>query len=559
MDDFPETTIDDWRERVQAELAGAGLDTLTTETLEGLVLAPLYAASEHRPGLPGVPPYVRGRTAIPAQPPWRRWQLVDIPDLAAAAEWVEADRAGGVDGIWLRLDRATRLGRSPVDAPELAGEGVVALDAVDLERLCRAAGDGKLALRLDAGGNTLPASAALFTALERVGREGDSMRVHLAHDPLGALVTDGLLPASLERLAGESALLAARAAHSLPGVRALGVSTAPYARAGADAAQQLALAMATAVEYLRWLEQHGIDPEIGAAQIDFVFETDRHFLLEVAKLRAARRLWSHVQEACGVTPAPPWIHACTGWRTLTRLDPWTNVLRGTVQAVAAVVGGADALTTLPYDTRLGRPTRAAARLARNTQAILAEESGLGRPLDVAGGSYAVETLTGQLAASAWERFQAIEAAGGMTTCLQTGQVYDTVAESARRRATRMREGKLPVLGVTDYPVDVEASARPAEEPGLAAATARERLTDRRGGTEGPDLAPLEAAAYDSEDPARLGEALMKAARSGATIAEMTAALRPGAVPFEQVALAARADEELVEPREERTGAQTVAT
>lgn len=553
MSEFPGVDIEEWRERVERELHGKGLDGLAVDTLEGLVLAPLYARAARDPGHPGVPPYVRGSRPAPEEPPWVRWQRVDEPDLGRAVERIEADRAGGVDGLWLRFDRSVRSGLDPEAPAAAVGDGVVATGGADLERLLRAAGEGPLALRLDAGANALPVAASLFGALERVGGDLDVTRVHLGMDPVGALAGDGGLPASVQRLGREAALLARRAAERLPNVRALAVDTAPYARAGADAVQQLAFAMSTAVQYLRWLEEHGVAPEQAVGQLEFRFETDRHFLLEVAKLRAARLLWARLQGACGVEPVAPWLHASTGWRTLTRQDPWTNLLRVSVQATAAIVGGADSLSTAPFDARLGRPDALGNRLARNTQAILAEESGLGWPIDPAGGAYAVERVTRGLAAAAWERLQALEGAGGVLECLRNGSLHDSVGEAARRRADRIHAGEFPLLGRTHYP---PSAADPVERPKLdlevAVATAGERLRESRAAGREPELEPLEAVAGEADpDPSRLGEALMAAVRSGATFAELGAALRQGATPAKGAPLLPRSDEDLVPETAER--------
>lgn len=545
MSRFSEIDLATWRERVEQELEGEGLDSLAVETLAGVVLSPLYTRAEMPSvGAPGRSPYVRGSRSAPTDPPWLCWQRIDAAKLEDAVEAVRDDRRGGVHALWLRLDRSARLGRGPEGDDATPGGGIVAVDAADLRALIEAAGDGPLAIRLDAGGNALAASAALFAALESSGRERADLRLHLAMDPLGALAADGTLPTDPEALGRECAMLAGRSARKLSRVRALSVDTGPYARAGADAAQQLSLGMATAIQYLRWLEQHGVSPEEGAGQIEFLFEGDRHFLLEVAKLRAARWMWSRIQRACGMEPVAPWIHSSTGWRTLTRRDPWTNLLRATVQATAAIVGGADSLTTTPFDAPLGRPEALGRRLARNTQAVLAEESRLGDPLDVGGGSYAIESLTRALATNAWERLQAVEASGGMMECLRGGLVHEALAESTRRHSERIRSGRDVLLGVTRYedsdPLEVE---RPPEDVEQAVAAA----VERRGGRAETDLTPLAAATASGEDDGAIGEALMGGARAGATIAELAGALRPGARPSEIAALPVQRDEDLVPP------------
>lgn len=547
MLEFPSVGGEEWRARVEKELGPGGLDSLSVETLEGIRLVPLYPpCAPDGAGFPGAWPFARGSLPVRARPPWTVCQAVAEPDLTLAAEQIAADRRGGVGGVWLQLDAGARLGAGP-EAPAVGdGAGLTACDAADLAELLEAAGDGPLSVRLGAGGNALPVAALLAAALERAERDPGDVRVHLGMDPLGALLTDGALPAAPEALAREAAILTRLRDGSFPCSRSLTASTVPYTRAGADSVQALALATATAVEYLRWLDGRDVDVARAAGQIDFVFEGDRDLLLDVCKLRAARALWARVQTACGIEARGPWIHAVTGRRTLTRADPWTNILRATVQCVAAILGGADAITTLPFDIPLGRPDDLGRRVARGTQAILAEESGLGRTLDPFGGADAVEALTMELARRAWSMFQEIESSGGLLACVRGGQVHSMIADTVHQRAERAAAGDTPVLGVSAY-LPEEDTAPERERPARAPrAAAGRRLDSRRQESGAPALEPLAGAVREEDDGARLWEALLEAARSGATVAELSAALRPGARQSHVAPLAANTDEELTE-------------
>ncbi|MFE3938132.1 methylmalonyl-CoA mutase family protein, partial [Streptomyces goshikiensis] len=211
----------------------------------------------------------------------------------------------------------------------------------------------------------------------------------------------------------EAAALARETAAAWPHVRALTVDALPYHEAGGSAAEELGLSLATGVAYLRALEGGGLGVEAALGQLEFRYAATADQFLTIAKLRAARRLWARVAEACGAPEAGAQRqHAVTSPVMMTRRDPWVNMLRTTVACMAAGVGGADSVTVLPFDNELGLPDAFARRIARNTSTILLEESHLARVIDPAGGSYYVEQLTTELAGAAWEFFQTVEKAGG---------------------------------------------------------------------------------------------------------------------------------------------------
>ncbi|MEW6072662.1 MAG: methylmalonyl-CoA mutase family protein [Planctomycetota bacterium] len=282
-------------------------------------------------------------------------------------------------------------------------------------------------------------------------------------DPLGELAASGAVAGGLE--AAFAALVRAVAAAG-PGDRPAGISTLPYHEAGATPLQELALALASGIAVLRHLEAAGIAPANGAARIAFRFAVDRDVFAEIAKLRAARALWSRVLAACGVLDPPPmWVHAVGSPRALARRDPWTNVLRGTTQMFAAICGGAGAVTALPFDSAGGAPSELGLRLARNTLAILVEESRLGRVIDPAGGSWYVEERTEAMARGAWEELRSLEAAGGLPAALLSGEVRRRLDASWAERRAAIAHRRLPITGVSEFPAaDAPLRREPVPPP-----------------------------------------------------------------------------------------------
>jgi len=426
---FPRPLYEDWEDLARRSLGSRTLESLTQPTHEGLDIAPLYAVED----LP------LGRITIQT-PPRDTWQTCFPVDLrepeTAISQAIEGLSHGG-NSLWAKVDRRkSTWGRLTVGA---------------MTRLLEVAGDAPV--YLDGRGAT-PALAALVAAAGgRLGRESGGLRGAFDHDPLGTLAADGALPWRLETSFALMADMVRWTEEHAPDVRAIAVSTLPHAKAGATAVDELALAVATGVEYLRRLEAAGIAPEIVCRRLRFILPVGRDFFLEIAKLRAVRWLWASVAEACGVAldaRAVP-VHAITSPRCLTVRDPWVNMLRATVESFAAVVGGADVITVLPFDSAAGRSDELGRRIAVNTQTILREESGLDRVEDPAAGSYFVERLTHDLAAAAWERFRHIEASGGMASYLLSGAVARELGEASARKRHTVSTRRDLVTGVSSYP------------------------------------------------------------------------------------------------------------
>ncbi|WP_314223896.1 methylmalonyl-CoA mutase subunit beta [Streptomyces zaehneri] len=437
--EFPDATHEQWQRLVAGVLRKSGRDVsdaaaeeaLSTALEDGLHLQPLYSAHDAAPdpGLPGFAPFVRGgRAEGNSVGGW------DVRQQHTADGAVLADLENGVTSLWLVLGD----GGIPV-----ASLGQV-LDGVYLDLA---------PVVLDAGSDVESAAQALLRLYEERGVARQAARGNLGADPLGHEARTGS-GFDFAPVAG----LARRCAEAYPGLRALTVDALPYHEAGGSAAQELGCSMATAVAYLRDLTEAGLPVEHACAQLEFRYAATADQFLTVAKLRAARRLWARVTEVCG-TAVGQVQHAVTSPVMMARRDPWVNMLRTTVATLAAGVGGADAVTVLPFDHALGLPDAFARRIARNTSTILIEESYLSRVVDPAGGSWYVERLTDELAHAGWEFFQEIERTGGQAAALCSGRIGQDLADTWEARSAKLAKRREPVTGVSEFP---DLGERPVE-------------------------------------------------------------------------------------------------
>jgi methylmalonyl-CoA mutase len=462
--EFPAASREQWQRLVEGVLAKSGKPGLTgleaeralaTEVEDGLWVQPLYTARDalsdgggsdgggsdgggsdgggSDPGWPGFAPFVRGgRAQGSAVSGWDVRQQHAHPDPGRMNAAVLADLENGVTSLWLTVGGSGL----PVAALPDVLEGVY----LDLAGVI-----------VDAGADFAAAAEQLF-ALYTAGPAAIAGTGNLGADPLGLLARTGQDADTDEHLA-EAARLAARCISEFPGLRALTVDALPYHEAGASAAQELGLSMSTAASYLRELTQSGLTADEAAGQLEFRYAATADQFLTIAKLRAARRLWSRVAEVCDIAPegAAQRQHAATSTVMMTERDPWVNMLRTTVAGMAAGVGGADAVTVLPFDSALGLPDDFSRRIARNTQAILLDESNLARVIDPAGGSWYVERLTDRLARAAWDWFQQVERAGGHPAALRSGLIAERIAQNWAKRSADLARRREPVTGVSEFP------------------------------------------------------------------------------------------------------------
>lgn len=413
----------------------AAEEMLRSVTVDDLVIAPLYELEGEVPdlGRPGFMPFTRGIGLRDPHNPWDVRQRHDNPDPAAARDEIRSDLEGGVTSVWLQV------GNGGLAADDVAS----ALEDVHLD----------LAGVVVSGDPDQGAAAdALLEVWRLRGIAPEAARGNLGIDPLAAAMRAGV-PSDMDAVVDP----VRRCLNDHPGVRALTVDVTSYHDAGAGDVDEVSLAVATGIEYVRTLDNHGVGAADAFAQIEFRIAVTADQFTTIAKLRALRRLWARVGEACDVPEAGRGavIHAVTSARMLSRDDPWVNILRTTVATFAAACGGAQAITVLPFDAEWGQSDDLARRLARNTHILLAEESSLGRVTDPAGGSWYVESLTGEIAAAAWAWVQRLEADGGVGAAGERvrARIADRVRERDRRLATRDQS----LTGVSMFP-------NPAEPP-----------------------------------------------------------------------------------------------
>jgi methylmalonyl-CoA mutase len=431
--DFPKASEDDWLERVADTLNGRSFDSLVSKTLDGIRLQPLYRGASEPAPMPR-------RAAAAGEPPWTIMQRVDIPNVARANAQAREDLENGAGGLVLVWPGAVSAGAH--------GIAVATLD--DLKRLTNGIDLDLVSIRLDAGTFGRQAARLVLDLYEARNLDLARCDVSFGLDPLAAFAITGRAgdKATLRRNLAESVTAIAVRGHRGPAVM---IDTRVYHGAGATEAQELACGLATAIQYLRWLEAEGHELEDAVRRIGFVVTADADQFLTIAKLRAARVLWGRALAAMGLEPEPVVIHVETAMRMMSRRDPHVNLLRVTTAAFAAGVAGADAVTALPFTAALGLPDGFARRLARGLQVILQEESGIGRVAEAAAGAGVVEAATTELAGVAWTMFQDIEAQGGMLVALASGLVQGRIAEAAAARRQAVAERRQGLTGVSRFP------------------------------------------------------------------------------------------------------------
>jgi methylmalonyl-CoA mutase len=451
---FPPADEAAWQALVKNALKGAPFSALRSETYDGIAVEPLYLrAQEARP--------IAGRA--PGHP-WNIMQRIDHPDAKVANAQILDDLNNGANGIVLVFEGA--VGDHGYALPATGSAISAALDDVYL--------DAGIAIDLDFGFQSKEAAGLLATLVKARGIYPKSVTVRFGLDPLGTIALSGSSPLAWEDMA-------TFLGQAISDFRQQGFA-GPFAAAdgrvihaaGGSEAQELAFALGSAVAYLRVLEQGGIALADARDLIYFRLAADQDQFLTIAKFRAIRKLWAQVEEACGLTPRPSFVAAETAWRMMTKRDPHGNIVRCTIAALGAAVGGADAVTLLPFSAALGLPDGFARRVARNTQIILIEEANIHRVADPAAGSGTIEALTDALAEAAWSKFQEIESLGGLAQALETGSIQEDVAKVRAARQANVARRKDALIGTSDFPDLAENETEVLSLPRLAALSENER-------------------------------------------------------------------------------------
>jgi methylmalonyl-CoA mutase len=431
--EFPPASREDWLKLVRAALKDRPLERLTAKTYDGIPIEPLYArAADARP--------IAGRRG-----PWAVQARVDHPDPAVANAEALHELANGATGLTLVF--AGSIGAYGYGLPGDAKSVARILEGVHLDAI---------AIELQTAEPTRDAADHVAALVKSRGHAPGTVDIRFGHDAIGAHSLTGTLPIPYRDLMPRFA----EHVGSLAKQGFMSPLTAADGRiihnAGGSEAQELAYVIAVAVAYLRALESTGTALDVARGMIEFRLAADADQFLTIAKFRALRMLWARVEQACGLTPKPVFVSAETAWRMMTKRDPWVNMLRTTIAAFSAGVGGTDALTVLPFTSALGLPDRFARRVARNAELLLLEESNVAKVADPTAGSGGIEDLTEKLCRAAWALFQEIEAAGGAPATLEKGFIQDKVAKvrAAHEAATATRKDAL--TGTTDFPNLAEA-------------------------------------------------------------------------------------------------------
>lgn len=442
--EFPQTTQAEWRRLVEAALKGASFDKrLVSQTYDGLRVEPLYARAA------GAKP-VAGRAP---GAPWTVMQRIDHPEPKTANEQALEDLENGATGLTFVF--AGSLNANGYGLPATPEALAAALDGVALDAIT-------FDFNLSPATRNAVALFAEHVKKQKVPPATVDLRASI--NPIGGFAASGASPAPWSDLSKRTATMI----RDLAGQGYRGPFAVADGRiihnAGGSEAQELAFALAAAVDCVRALEAGGVPLEQARGMIYFRMAADADEFLTIAKLRAVRKLWARVEEACGLTPKPAIVAAETAWRMLTKRDPYVNMLRNTIAVAAAGLGGADTIAVLPHTAAIGLPDAFARRVARNAQLVLLEESNLAKVADPAAGSGAIEDVTAKLCATAWALFQGYDKAGGAWAALERGQIQRDVAAVRDKRQAAAARRTDAITGTSDYPNLHEDAARVLDVP-----------------------------------------------------------------------------------------------
>ena len=448
---FPLSTEQDWKNAVERSLKGKGADSLSTETYENIILKPLYSEGTQEVEQPGAAPYTRG---IGANDLWI-CQENQGEDAEAVKEAVRKGIESGENAI------AFKIG-------SLKSEEVTAvLEDLPIE--------------------DYPVFTQAYGAQQVIMDSNLPITGVIARDLIMEWVQEGGLPLKEQAELADWFALIGKWRNNRPHVKTILVDTAPYHEAGADAAREIAYALAAGVEYMDAAKSAGVEPIDLADCIVFSFAIDSQFFMQIGKLRAARRLWSAVGQAYGIDECKMVIHAKTSMRNKSGYDRHVNLLRTSNEAFAALAGGCQYITVAPFDAMLGQGSSLGVRMARNIVHILDKEAGIRQTEDPGGGSYYLEALTDEICEKAWAHFLEIERGGGMLAALKKGSIQAELSEKAQLRLENVSLRKEKIIGVNVY-------ANPAEErPDM-----RVQLPPSSGAEKRRELIPLKPIRLSSE-------------------------------------------------------------
>ena len=532
------TDLSEWEAKATKEFRGTPPAAKSWETPEGITVKPLYTAADtadlpHQDTVPGFDPFVRGPYAtMYANRPWTIRQYAGFSTAEASNAFYRRALQAGQKGLSVAFDLATHRGYDS-DHPRVEGDVGKAGVAIDSVEDATILFDGipldEMSVSMTMNGAVLPVLACYIVAGEEQGVERAQLSGTIQNDILKEFMVRNTYiypPEPSMRIVSD---IIAYTSTEMPRFNSISISGYHMQEAGATADLELAFTLADGVEYVRAAMDTGLDVDAFAPRLSFFFAIGMNVFMEVAKLRAARLLWAELMEE--FEPQNPKskmlrTHCQTSGVSLTEQDPYNNVVRTTVEAMAAVLGGTQSLHTNAFDEALGLPTETSARIARNTQLILAEETGIGNVIDPLAGSYYVESLTHALADQAREILVEVADLGGMTRAVESGMPKLRIEEAAARRQARVDRGEDVVVGVNAYvPDDVEA----VDVLDIDNAEVRRSQIARLERTKAErDAVAVGAALQALTDGARgdgnLLELCVAAARARATVGEMSDAM-----------------------------------
>ena len=541
---FPAKTLEDWAQLAGTELRDKPAGSLDWETPEGIRVSPLYTAADlegiqHaglklRDMMPGFPPYLRGpRATMYANRPWTIRQYSGFSTAEESNRFYRDNLAAGQMGLSIAFDLATHRGYDS-DHPRVVGDvgkAGVAIDSVeDMTILFDGIPLDRMSVSMTMNGAVLPVLAGYIVAAEEQGVPQQKLSGTIQNDILKEFMVRNTYiypPGPSMRIVADIIEYTAR---HMPKFNSISISGYHMEEAGATSVQELAFTLADGLEYVRAALSRGLAIDDFAPRLSFFFGIGMNFFMEIAKLRAARVLWAQLmRQFAPKNPASLALrtHCQTSGVSLTEQDPHNNIIRTTLEALAAVLGGTQSLHTNSFDEALALPTPASARIARNTQLILAEETGIPHVIDPLGGSYYVESLTQSIAAAAAALIEQVEAMGGMTKAVEAGMPKLRIEESAARRQARIDRGEETIVGVNKYRSAEAASVELLDVDNTAVRDRQverleriRRLRDK--GRVDAALAALTEAAQSGEG--NLLALAIEATRARATVGEISDAL-----------------------------------
>ncbi|MDQ1509366.1 MAG: methylmalonyl-CoA mutase [Actinomycetota bacterium] len=530
--------LDKWRELAAAELRGADPDSLVWQTPEGIAVKPLFTAAdleglETVGGLPGVAPFVRGpRATMYANRPWTIRQYAGFSTAEESNAFYRQNLAAGQTALSVAFDLATHRGYDS-DHPRVVGDvgkAGVAIDSVeDMKLLFDGIPLDKMSVSMTMNGAVLPVLAGFVVAGEEQGFSQDQLSGTIQNDILKEFMVRNTYiypPEPSMRIVGD---IIQYTAQHMPRFNSISISGYHMQEAGATAVQELGFTLADGLEYARYAAARGLDVDDFAGRLSFFFAIGMNFFMEIAKLRAARLLWARIMSDLGAQkPASLMLrtHCQTSGVSLTEQDPYNNIVRTAYEALAAVLGGTQSLHTNSFDEAIALPTEFSAGIARNTQLILAEETGVPHVVDPLGGSYYVEALTQSLANEAWKLIAEVEELGGMTKAVESGMPKLRIEEAAARRQARVDRGEETIVGVNKYRPTGESHMEVRDIDNTEVRRQQLARLERVKAERDPQRvhAALDALTVGARGDANLLELSIEASRARATVGEISDAM-----------------------------------